>query len=254
MRIEANIAPVAALFAEPSRAAIISVLLDGRALPAGELANLAGVSPTAASAHLTKLIDGGLLAVEVEGRHRYYRLANAGVAHVIEDLALLTKEPAIFRTPPISVAAQALRHARSCYDHLAGELAVAIAGALETRGWLIRGEGKRYEIENEEGRRWFARNGVSFQTIKPGRYGLARQCLDWTERRPHLAGPVGAQLFAHWCERGWLERDNYHPRLVKITVLGRRSLRRELGLTFGNHASNIDIGHPERSQPFCESG
>jgi len=111
--------------------------------------------------------------VEVEARHRYYRLANAGVAHVMEDLALLTKEPAIFRTLPLSVAAQALRHARSCYDHLAGELAVAIAGALEKRGWLIRGEGKRYEIENEEGRRWFARNGVSLQTIKPGRYGLA---------------------------------------------------------------------------------
>jgi DNA-binding transcriptional ArsR family regulator len=91
MRIEANIAPVAALFAEPSRAAILSVLLDGRALPAGELANLAGVSPTAASAHLTKLIDGGLLAVEAEGRHRYYRLASAGVAQVLEELALLTK-------------------------------------------------------------------------------------------------------------------------------------------------------------------
>jgi DNA-binding transcriptional ArsR family regulator len=235
MRIEANIAPVAALFAEPSRAAIMSVLLDGRALPAGELANLAGVSPTAASAHLTKLIDGGLLAVEVEGRHRYYRLANAGVAQVIEELALLTKEPAVFRTPPISRAAQALRQARSCYDHLAGELAVAIAAALEGRGWLVRGEGKRYEIEKEEGRQWFAQQGVNFQTIKPGRYGLARQCLDWTERRPHLAGPVGAHLFTRWCERGWLERDKCHPRLVKVTTLGRHSLWQELGLNFCDH-------------------
>jgi DNA-binding transcriptional ArsR family regulator len=146
MRIEANIAPVAALFAEPSRAAIMSVLLDGRALPAGELATLAGVSPTAASGHLTKLIDGGLLAVEIEGRHRYYRLANTGVAQVIEELALLTKEPAIFRTPALSRAARALRHARSCYDHLAGELAVAIAAALEDRGWLVRGEGKTLRV------------------------------------------------------------------------------------------------------------
>jgi DNA-binding transcriptional ArsR family regulator len=162
MRIEANIAPVAALFAEPSRAAILSVLLDGRALPAGELANLAGVSPTAASAHLTKLIGGGLLAVEIEGRHRYYRLANAGVAQVIEELALLTKEPAIFRTPPLPRAARALRQARSCYDHLAGELAVAIAAALESRGWLVRGEGKRYEIGNEEGRQCLpARESIS---------------------------------------------------------------------------------------------
>jgi DNA-binding transcriptional ArsR family regulator len=249
MRIEANIAPVAALFAEPSRAAILSVLLDGRTRPAGELANLAGVSPTAASAHLTKLIDGRLLAVEVEGRHRYYRLANAGVAQVIEELALLTKEPAVFRKWPLSPAAQALRQARSCYDHLAGELAVAIAASLENRGWLVRGEGKRYEIENDEGRQWFARNGVDFKTIKPGRYGLARQCLDWTERRPHLAGPVGAQLFLNWCKRGWLERDNYHPRLVKVTALGQRRLRQQLGLTFaiipaldGQH----QIGQSER--------
>jgi len=233
MRIEANIAPVAALFAEPSRAAMLSVLLDGRALPAGELANLAGISPTAASAHLAKLIDGGLLAMEAEGRHRYYRLANNGVAQVIEELSLLTKAPAIFRKPPLSSAARALRQARSCYDHLAGEVAVGIAIALEGRGWLVRGEGKRYEIENKEGRAWFARNGVNFEMIKPGRYGFARQCLDWTERRPHLAGPVGARLFAHWCETGWLERDNCHPRLVKLTALGRRSLRNELGLSFG---------------------
>jgi hypothetical protein len=114
------------------------------------------------SAHLTKLIDGGLLAVEVEGRHRYYRLANTGVAQVIEELALLTKEPAIFRTPPLPRAARALRHARSCYDHLAGELAVAIAAALENRGWLVRGEGKRYEFGKEEGRKWFALPGSQF--------------------------------------------------------------------------------------------
>jgi DNA-binding transcriptional ArsR family regulator len=225
MRIEANIAPVAALFAEPSRAAIMSVLLDGRALPAGELATLAGVSPTAASAHLAKLIDGGLLA-------------------------LLTEKPAIFRTPPLPRAARALRHARSCYDHLAGELAVAIAAALENRGWLVRGEGKRYEFGKEEGRKWFARQGVNFQTIKPGRYGVARQCLDWTERRPHLAGPIGAQLFKCWCELGWLERDNCHARLVKVTALGQRSLRQELGLTFCN---GLTVARSQRISPqgFC---
>ena len=127
-----------------------------------------------------------------------------------------------------------MRHARSCYDHLAGELAVAIAAALENRGWLVRGESKRYEFGKEEGRKWFARQGVNFQTIKSGRYGVARQCLDWTERRPHLAGPIGAQLFKRWCELGWLERDDCHARLVKVTALGRRSLSQELGLTFCN--------------------
>jgi DNA-binding transcriptional ArsR family regulator len=232
MRIEANIAPVAALFAEPSRAAIMSVLLDGRALPAGELATLAGVSPTAASGHLTKLIDGGLLAVEVEGRHRYYRLANTGVVQVIEELALLTKEPAIFRTPPLPRAARALRHARSCYDHLAGELAVAIAAALENRGWLVRGEGKRYEFGKEEGRKWFARQGVNFQTIT------------WSIR------PVGARLFKRWCELGWLERDHCHARLVKVSALGQRSLRQELGLTFCNGLT-VTLSQRISPQGFC---
>jgi len=126
--------------------------------------------------------------------HRYYRLANPAVARVIEDLAQLSGRPPIFNLPKLSPTARALRQARTCYDHLAGQLAVAIAATLESRGWLLSGEGKRYEIGNEAGRQWFANQGVNFQTIKPGRYGLVRQCLDWTERRPHLAGPVGAQL------------------------------------------------------------
>ena len=235
MRVEPNIAPVAALFGEPSRAAILTVLLDGRVLPAGELAGVAGINPTAASGHLSKLVNGGLLAVEVEGRHRYYRLANPAVATVIEDLAQLSGRPAILDLPKLSPAARALRQARTCYDHLAGQVAVAIAVTLESRGWLVRGEGKRYEIGNKAGRQWFADQGVNFQTIKPGRYGLARQCLDWTERRPHLAGPIGAHLLARWCERGWLKRGKGQSRLVEVTALGRRRLRGELGLVFGNH-------------------
>ena len=233
MRVEPNIAPVAALFGEPSRAAILTVLLDGRALPAGELAGVAGINPTAASGHLSKLVTGGLLAVEVDGRHRFYRLANPTVATVIEDLAQLSGRPAIFNLPQLSPSARALRQARTCYDHLAGQLAVAIAATLESRGWLVRGEGKRYAIGSEAGRQWFANQGINFQTIKPGRYGLARQCLDWTERRPHLAGPVGAQLLARWRERGWLKRGKGQSRLVEVTALGRRRLRQELGLTFG---------------------
>lgn len=230
MRVEPNIAPVAALFGEPSRAAILTVLLEGRALPAGELAGVAGMNPTAASGHLLKLINGGLLAVEVEGRHRYYRLANQAVATVIEDLAQLSGRPPILNQPNLAPAARALRQARSCYDHLARELAVAIAATLESRGWLVRGEGKRYEMGSDDGRRWFAGQGVDFETLKPGRHGLARQCLDWTERRPHLAGPIGAHLFAHWCEHGWLKRVKGRSRLVEVTDLGRRKLRRELGL------------------------
>jgi DNA-binding transcriptional ArsR family regulator len=230
MRIEPDIAPVASLFGEASRAAILTALLDGRALPAGEVARIAGIAPSAASGHLARLIAGKLVHVEREGRHRYYRLASPAVATVIEDLAQLTDRPLILTRPALSPAARALRHARSCYNHLAGELAVEIAQALETHGYLRRGEGKRYELDGESGRNWFAAQGIDFASLRPGRHGLARQCLDWTERRPHLAGPLGASLFRCWCERGWLTPSKTEPRLVEVTSLGRQKLRAQLGI------------------------
>jgi DNA-binding transcriptional ArsR family regulator len=230
IRIEADIAQVGALFGESSRAAILTVLMDGRALPAGELARAAGIGATAASAHLAKLLNAGLLAVECEGRHRYYRLAGPDVAAVIEDLAHLVGKPLVFGLPKMPPAARALRHARTCYDHLAGELAVAITGALEQRGLLIRGEGKRYELGGERARRWFVRQGVDFNALKPGRYGIARQCLDWTERWPHLAGPLGARLLALWCKKRWLQHHRTYPRLIEATPIGYRKLRQELGI------------------------
>ncbi|MBA3832845.1 MAG: helix-turn-helix transcriptional regulator [Chthoniobacterales bacterium] len=229
--MEPNIAQVAALFGEPSRAALLTVLLDGRALPAGELARTAGVGATAASGHLAKLVDGDLLAVEAEGRHRYYRLASPAVATVIEDLAQLAGIPAVLSQPKLSAHASALRLARSCYDHLAGELAVAIATALEKRKYLVRGEGKSYKVGGKTARRWFARQGIDLETLRPGRYGIARQCLDWTERRPHLAGPLGGTLFLTWCDAGWLKRHRAQPRLVEVTILGRRKFREELGIS-----------------------
>jgi DNA-binding transcriptional ArsR family regulator len=232
MRIEPDIAPVASLFGEPSRAAMLTVLLDGRALPASELARLAGVSPTAASSHLSKLTDGKLLAVESSGRHRYYRLTSAEVATAIEALAQLTELPTAFTRPALSSCAQALRHARSCYNHLAGELAVEIARALETRGYLRRAEGKCYEIRGESARRWFAAQGIAIETLRPGRHGVAMQCLDWTERRPHLAGPLGSKLFECWCEQGMLKRSVKQPRLVEVTAFGRLELRERLGIGF----------------------
>ena len=230
MRIEPNIAPVASLFGEPSRAAILTVLLDGRALPAGELARVAGLTPTAASGHLGKLVEGRLVTVQNAGRHRYYRLAGAAVATAIEALAQLTPRPVCLALPPLSPAARALRHARSCYNHLAGELAVDVAQALEARGYLLRGPDRRYELGGEAARRWFAGQGIDVGSLHAGRCGVARQCLDWTERRPHLAGPLGVALFLRWCELGWLERRAEQPRLVGVTTLGRIKMHAVLGI------------------------
>ena len=230
MRIEPNIAPVACLFGEPSRAAILTVLLDGRALPAGELARIAGLSPTAASGHLGKLTAGRLVSVVPSGRHRYYRLASAAVASAIEALAQLTDRPVPLFLPTCSPAAQALRHARSCYNHLAGELAVEVACALETRGHLRRGEGKCYVVGGASARRWFAAQGIEIASLRLGRHGVASQCLDWTERRPHLAGPLGSALLRCWCDQGWFKRCTAQTRLIQVTPFGRRKLREQLGI------------------------
>jgi DNA-binding transcriptional ArsR family regulator len=229
MRSEPNVATAAALIGDPARAAILTALADGRALPAGELAALAGLSSSAASAHLSKLLDGGLLALEREGRHRYYRLAGPGVAAALESLALIAAQPnrsVVVRSPQ----AQALRYARSCYDHLAGELGVEIAHALKDRRLIAPAEeGKGVDI-TRPGAAWLdAVFGIDVSKLRPGRHGLACKCLDWTERRHHLAGPLGARLFQRCCELGWLKRSP-ESRAVQLTRRGRDRLRAELGV------------------------
>ncbi len=229
MRGEANIATVAALIGDPARAGILTALADGRALPAGELAMSAGLSPSAASAHLTKLLEGGLLALEREGRHRYYRLAGPGIADALESLALIAGRPSrvtVVRSPQ----AEALRYARCCYDHLAGELGVGIAVALENRGLIASIEpGKRMDV-TLAGMAWFeAVFGIDVRKLRPGRHGLACRCLDWTERRHHLAGPLGTLLLQRCFELGWLRRTP-HSRAVRLTQKGRDSLQAQLGI------------------------
>lgn len=229
MRGEPNVATVAALIGDPARAAILSVLADGRALPAGELAAAAGLSPSAASAHLTRLLEGGLLALEREGRHRYYRLAGPQVAAALESLALIAAPPsrhAAVRSPQ----AQALRYARSCYDHLAGELGVDIATALEKRKLIASaGLDKRVDV-TRAGAAWLESIfAIDVRELRPGRHGLACRCLDWTERRYHLAGPLGTRLFQRCCELGWLTRSG-QSRAVQLTRKGRSGLRAHLGI------------------------
>lgn len=229
MRGDPNVATVAALIGDPARAAILAVLADGRALPAGELATAAGLSPSAASAHLAKLLEGSLLTLEREGRHRYYRLAGPQVAAALESLSLIAAPPsrsAVTRSPQV----QALRYARSCYDHLAGELGVGIAVALEERGLIASaGASKRVNV-TRAGAAWFdAVFDIDVRALKPGRHGLACRCLDWTERRHHLAGPLGTRLFQRCCDLGWLSRSR-QSRAVQLTGKGQRKLREHLGI------------------------
>jgi DNA-binding transcriptional ArsR family regulator len=225
--MDANIALPAALIGDPARAAILSALCDGRAQPAGALAYAARLTPQSASNHLARLLEGGLLAVEAEGRHRYYRLASPQVATAMEALAHLAP-PIRSLEAPLTAKARRLRFCRSCYDHLAGRLGIAVAARLEALGCLTAPDlaSKQYAV-TVAGRGWFQQLGVEVGTLKPTAAGLARRCLDWTERRHHLAGPLGTALMARLVDLGWFRRDGA-SRAISITPTGISELRRLL--------------------------
>jgi hypothetical protein len=192
------------------------------------LAYAAGVTAQTASSHLAKLLDGGLLAVEKEGRHRYYRLADAQVAALLESLATVgTRAPV--RRKPLGREAQQLRFARCCYDHLAGKVGVAITGCLTHAGLITAEADTRFAV-SPAGIVWFGELGLDVAALKPGRHGIARQCLDWTEREHHLAGPLGVAFLELLCERGWMRRAPA-SRAVQVTPRGWLDLRERLGLT-----------------------
>ena len=221
------IATVGELIGEPARAAMLIALCDGRALPAGELARAAGVSAQSASAHLTKLVGGGLLSVHSEGRYRYYRMASPEVGHAIEALGAIStipRAPGLTRPPE----AKALCNARSCYDHLAGRVAVELTSALE-KARVIRPQGERdYEL-GPEGPAWLAALGLDAAALRRSRRSFARRCLDWTEGRPHLAGALGAALSSRLMALGWLARLP-RTRALRITHRGARELERRFGI------------------------
>jgi DNA-binding transcriptional ArsR family regulator len=185
------------------------------------------VTPQTASTHLAKLLDGRLLTVETEGRHRYYRLAGGHVAQVIETLATIGPADSVRRRPPTRDARH-LQFARSCYDHLAGRLGVAVTRALQDRRVIVPAEEKQFEL-TPAGRDWLADLGLDTGRLRPTRRGLARQCLDWTEREHHLAGPLGVQFLDLLCRKGWLRRPPA-GRAVEVTPQGRAGLRDALGV------------------------
>jgi DNA-binding transcriptional ArsR family regulator len=206
------------------RAALLLALTGGRPLGAGELAAHAQISPSLASAHLSKLLDGKLVAVEQDGRRRRYRLAGPHVAEVIE--AMLTLAPQR-RAASLREAGRgrAIREARTCYDHLAGALGVAVTDGLERRR-IIRRADAGYEL-TPAGETWLGELGVDVAVVRRARRTFARPCLDWTERRFHLAGALGAALATRFLELGWVER-RAGTRGLRVTEAGSRELREQL--------------------------
>src|ERR1700743_1804841 len=193
-----RVATIGELFGDPARAAILVALLDGRALTAGELALAGNILAQSASGHLSKLTAGGLLAVRSQGRHRYYELASAEVAHALEVAGSLDARRAngsansnASRVLNPRLANSDIRMARSCYDHLAGVVAVDLTQRMEASGALRASGEWEYELGGN-GENFFGKIGVDLERIRRGRRAFARRCLDWTERKPHLAGALGA--------------------------------------------------------------
>jgi DNA-binding transcriptional ArsR family regulator len=222
-----RLARLAALLADETRSACLLALLDGRAWTAGELARHAGVAPSTLSEHLGRLVGGGLLAEERQGRHRYVRLADARVAQLVEDLAAQAG-PGGGETRPRSLreagAGSAMARGRTCYDHLAGRLGIAVTDALTERGLLRQDTGFAL---TDAGVGWFGSAGIALD--RTSRRPRARACLDWTERRPHLAGVAGAALCRHALDAGWCVRIG-SARAVQVTAAGERALSGLLGI------------------------
>jgi len=217
------ISTIAALIGDPARANMLTALMDGRALTVSELAEAAHVALPTASGHLTKLEAAGLLKAEKQGRHRYYRLSGADVAQVIEGLTGLAARTGAtrVRTGPKDTA---LRQARRCYDHLAGERGVAMLTAMEARGFI---EGEDVLRLSEPGRAFVTEFGVDLDALERGRRPVCRACLDWSERRNHLGGALGAAMLEKMVERRWA-RDAGN-RVVSFSPEGNLSFKRLFG-------------------------
>jgi len=223
---DVNIAAVAELIGDPSRAAMLNALFDSRALPAGELAYRARISPQTASTHLAKLVAGGLLTLTREGRHRYYKLASAEVAHALEVLATLAP-PAPVRSLRESIVTEQLRLARTCYDHLAGKLGVALTQAL-VDGQILTVCDQNFCV-TRDGAQVLTNFGLDLAAVQRRRRAFARQCLDWSERRYHLAGGLGTAIMERLLELEWIQQLPT-GRAIRVTDGGRDGLRQEFGL------------------------
>jgi DNA-binding transcriptional ArsR family regulator len=220
-----NIARIASLVGDPARADVLTALLTDRALTATELASIAGVTKQTMSAHLSKLLDAALVEVDQQGRHRYFRLANEDVAALLESLMGVA-----FRTGAVRLLSSprepALREARVCYDHLAGEFGVAAYESLlrHEAFELTRGELRL----SKSGVEWFKRFGIDTHAAAQQRRTFCRPCMDWSERRHHLAGSLGAALLSRLEDLKWAARDK-NSRVIRFSTRGRRAFRELFG-------------------------
>jgi DNA-binding transcriptional ArsR family regulator len=219
-----DIPAIAGLLADPARAKILWTLIDGTTRPAGELAYAANVSAQSASAHLGKLVEGGLLVSEAQGRHRYFRIASADVAEAIEGIASLSTALAASGKPrkprdplPSPDVPRQFLQSRTCYDHLAGEAAVQLLENMLKARWLLP-QGRDYTL-TPLGEKKLAANGIDLVAARASRRSFARGCVDLTQRRPHLSGALGAALLDLAVARGWVLRAR-RTRVVTITPKG----------------------------------
>lgn len=226
MNVYPNISYIAKLIADSTRAIILESLMNGQSLPASELAYMAKVSHSTVSAHLSKLVDGNLLVVEQHGRHRYYRLANEEVAEVLEKLGTIA--PAVeVRSLRQSSQLKQVRHARTCYDHLAGELGVKVTQALIDKEVIILKEGEF--IVSDKGEKWFLNFGINIKEANIKRRIFAKPCLDWSERRYHIAGWLGSAIATRFFELEWLTKSE-KTRAVYLTEKGSKAVQEHFGI------------------------
>ena len=220
---------VAALMGDPARAAMLSLLMDGRAHTASDLALAAGVTAQTASGHLGRMTEANLLAARAQGRNRFYRLASPDVAHAIESLMALAGT----RAPPASQSAAwrrdpDLRFCRTCYDHLAGQVGIAVTDSLTQHGHLEPKGARDWKL-TPSGELFCARVGVDLeQARQASTRHFARQCLDWSERRPHISGALGSAIADTFFKKGWAEKLR-RGRTVRLTDSGRRAMARDFG-------------------------
>lgn len=217
---------IASLIGDPTRATILWTLLDGKALTATELTIAAETSPQNMSMHLNKLLQAGLLAAESQGRHRYYRFAAKEVAYAIESLASLVPSSAQ-ENKRVDPDTTGIRYCRTCYDHLAGKVGVLVTDSLIKQGILHKAD-NRFDI-TRRGEKWFAQMSIDIDQLKQERRTFARACLDWSERRHHLAGSLGASLLNMMLSSGWLRRTR-QSRSVLVTAEGRKAIRQHFKL------------------------